>query len=183
MDCRLAPNVAVTVLTVFTVSVHVLAPVHAPLHPAKVNPASGVAVNVTFAPGGKLALQVVLQLIPAGALVTVPVPAPAVVTVRPRGACPSPWQPERNNAADSAATVRQTFAIDPISLKLSCDTRFGCMVEDPGWLLTSPAWQHSIPLRRKHLRGSSPARLTVPDRCPMKARSGGSGFLRAPSCP
>src|SRR5207302_8512786 len=41
-----------------------------------------VAVNVTAVPGVRLAGQDAPQLIPAGELVTVPLPAPAGVTVR-----------------------------------------------------------------------------------------------------
>lgn len=58
-------------------------PEQAPLHPAKVEPAPGVGVKVTDVPWLKLAAQVpALQLIPAGALVTVPEPLPAKVTDR-----------------------------------------------------------------------------------------------------
>ncbi|HTX52057.1 MAG TPA: hypothetical protein VMD08_01505 [Candidatus Baltobacteraceae bacterium] len=53
-----------------------------PLQPAKVDPPLGVAVKVTLVPLAKLALQVAPQLIPAGLLVTVPVPVPASVTVK-----------------------------------------------------------------------------------------------------
>ena len=60
----------------------VLVPEQAPLHPEKTDPASGEAVNVTFVPLGKEALHVVPQLIPAGVLVTVPLPPPALVTDR-----------------------------------------------------------------------------------------------------
>jgi hypothetical protein len=42
----------------------------------------GAAVNITMVPLGKLVLQLVAQLRPAGELVTVPVPVPAKVTVR-----------------------------------------------------------------------------------------------------
>lgn len=60
---------------------HVPVPVQPPLHPAKVDPPVAVAVSVTELPLVKLAVQAVPQLIPAGELVTVPVPAPAFVTV------------------------------------------------------------------------------------------------------
>lgn len=54
-----------------------LAPLQAPLKPEKVNPAAGVALRLTVVPGVKLAAQFVGQLIPAGALVTVPLPETA----------------------------------------------------------------------------------------------------------
>jgi hypothetical protein len=44
-------------------------------------PAAGAAVNTTAVPLVKLAVQSCGQSIPAGALVTVPVPVPALVTV------------------------------------------------------------------------------------------------------
>ena len=53
-----------------------------PLHPAKVDPDAGVAVKATTAPLLKLAEQVVPQLMPAGELVTVPLPVPVEDTVR-----------------------------------------------------------------------------------------------------
>jgi len=53
-----------------------------PLQPPKVDPADVVAVNVTVVPDAKLKLQVVPQSIPAGLLVTVPSPNPALLTVR-----------------------------------------------------------------------------------------------------
>jgi 3D (Asp-Asp-Asp) domain-containing protein len=48
----------------------------------KVEPVAGVAVNVTRLPVGKLALQVLPQFMPLGALVTVPDPDPFFSTVR-----------------------------------------------------------------------------------------------------
>jgi hypothetical protein len=56
-------------------------PVHAPLQPPNSEPALGAALSVTLADCGKEALQVAPQLIPEGAEVTVPEPAPALVTV------------------------------------------------------------------------------------------------------
>jgi hypothetical protein len=78
-DCR--AKVAVTELAEFIVTVHVPVPVQAPLQPMKVAPAEGVAVRVTAVPLLNDAEHVVPQLIPAGALVTVPDPAPARLTV------------------------------------------------------------------------------------------------------
>ena len=55
--------------------------VEAPLQPAKVEPAAGVAVSVTLAPASKSSAQVVPQLMLPALLVTVPLPVPAFVTV------------------------------------------------------------------------------------------------------
>src|SRR5687767_8171307 len=55
-----------------------------PFQPENVEPAAGVGVKVTTVPVGKLALQVPPppQLMPVGALVTVPDPEPVLSTVR-----------------------------------------------------------------------------------------------------
>src|SRR5439155_1206969 len=53
-----------------------------PLQPVKVEPPAGAAVSVTAVPLAKLAAQVAPQVMPAGELVTVPLPVPAGVTVR-----------------------------------------------------------------------------------------------------
>src|SRR5207247_8723951 len=52
-----------------------------PLQPPKVEPAAGAAVSVTAVPLAKLAAQVAPQVMPAGLLVTVPAPVPALETV------------------------------------------------------------------------------------------------------
>jgi|SRR5215813_8162143 len=57
-------------------------PEQAPLQVTKVEPAAGAAVKVTVFPVGKLALHVFPQLMPLGALVTVPEPDPLLWTVR-----------------------------------------------------------------------------------------------------
>ena len=53
-----------------------------PDHPAKVEPEAGVAVRATAVPPLKAAEQALPQLIPAGLLVTVPLPVPALANVR-----------------------------------------------------------------------------------------------------
>ena len=75
-------NVAVTLCEAPMVTVQAPVPVHAPLQPVNVEPAAGAAVRVTFAPELKLALHVAPQLMPAGDEVTVPLPVPALPTVR-----------------------------------------------------------------------------------------------------
>ena len=52
-----------------------------PLQPVKKELAPGVADSVTIAPLAKLNEHAVPQEMPAGALVTVPVPAPVLLTV------------------------------------------------------------------------------------------------------
>jgi len=74
-------NVAVSVVLAAIVRRQVPRPVHRPDHPANVVDVSGVAVNTTTVPLGKLAVQLPGQLTPAGVLVTVPPPVPALCTV------------------------------------------------------------------------------------------------------
>src|SRR5215831_3319694 len=78
-DCT---KLAVTEVAAFTVTVQELVPVQPPpLQPENVEPAAGVAVNVTAVPLANGAEQVVPQETPVGALVTVPDPVPALLTV------------------------------------------------------------------------------------------------------
>ena len=81
-------NVAVTVVLACRLRLHVPVPVHPPDHPKKVLPESGAAVNTTAVPLGKLAVQLPGQSIPAGELVTVPAPLPALFTVSWKGPPP-----------------------------------------------------------------------------------------------
>ena len=76
-----AERIAPTAVSLSRVRLHGATSEHAPVHPVKVEPSLGFAVSVTDVPTVKLALHVSPQLMPAGALVTVPVPVPDSVTV------------------------------------------------------------------------------------------------------
>jgi hypothetical protein len=77
-----AVNVAVTVASALSVTWQVPVPEQPPPdQPAKVEPPVGLAVSVTCAPWLNCEEQVVPQLMPAGELVTVPVPVPDLFTV------------------------------------------------------------------------------------------------------
>ena len=70
-------KVAKMAVSAARVTLHVLVPLQPPPdHPMKVDPVLAAADSVTAVPPAKLALHVVPQLIPVGALVTVPVPVP-----------------------------------------------------------------------------------------------------------
>lgn len=71
---------AVTDLAASIVTVQV-APVQSPLQLVKLEPAAGVAVRVTDEAAANEPTHVPPQLTPAGLEVTVPEPAPALVTV------------------------------------------------------------------------------------------------------
>ena len=75
-------NVAVTVVALVGVRVHVPVPAQPPPdQPVKMEPTTGAAVSVTLVPAVKAAEQPVPQLMPAGALVTVPLPVRVTVSV------------------------------------------------------------------------------------------------------
>jgi hypothetical protein len=78
-------NVAVTAVLAVGLSEHGPVPEQAPLQPANVAPAAGVAVSVIAAPLAKVPEQVAPQSMPAGALTTLPLPVPALVTVTVTG--------------------------------------------------------------------------------------------------
>jgi hypothetical protein len=75
-----AVKVAVTLADPFPPSAQVPVPVQPPLQPANVDPLAGVAVNVTDVPAKYVALHVGPQLIPAGLLLTLPLPVPVRFT-------------------------------------------------------------------------------------------------------
>jgi hypothetical protein len=74
-------KLAVTEAFCVSVTLQTPAPLHAPDQPANEEFAIGDAVSATWVPLAKLALQVCPQLMPVGALVTVPVPPPLACTV------------------------------------------------------------------------------------------------------
>jgi hypothetical protein len=75
-------KVAVTALAAFIVTEQAPVPEHAPLQPANTEPGEALLVSETTVPDTKSWLHVPPQLIPAGLLVTVPAPVPALLTVK-----------------------------------------------------------------------------------------------------
>src|SRR2546422_11344960 len=76
-------KVAVTAVAPEIVTVQAAVPEQPPpLQPPKIDPESGMAVNVTAVPLAKFVVQFAPHAMPAGVLVTVPLPVPALVTVR-----------------------------------------------------------------------------------------------------
>lgn len=76
----LSANTAETLRADVMETVHVPVPVHAPDHPLNVDEMSGTAVKVTVVPWEYDALQPAPHEIPAGLLLTVPVPVPIFAT-------------------------------------------------------------------------------------------------------
>lgn len=74
----MAEKVAETDSLLASTTLHV-APLHAPPNPPKLDPEAAVAVSVIAVPLAKFAAHVPGQLMPAGALVTVPLPVSATV--------------------------------------------------------------------------------------------------------
>ena len=75
-------KVAVTDFAALTVTLHSLPLVESQPVKATFEPAAGAAVSVTEVPSSYSAEHSVPQLMPAGVLVTVPLPLPALVTFR-----------------------------------------------------------------------------------------------------
>ena len=75
-------KVAVTVFAASIVTVQLPVPVHAPVQPPNVELPSAVALRFTTVPALYASEQSAPQLIPAGEEVTVPLPLPALLTVK-----------------------------------------------------------------------------------------------------
>ena len=99
-------KVAVTLWVPVIVMTHGAA-VQPPLQPVKVDPAVGLALSVTAVPGANTNEQVAPQSIPAGELLTVPVPAPARDTVNEDAAAVS-------NVAVTAVTALIVTVQSPV---------------------------------------------------------------------
>jgi hypothetical protein len=114
-------NVAVTAVLALTVTVQAAVPVHAPLQPLKVEPVTGVAVKATCVPVATDSEHVVPQAMPAGELVTFPLPVPLFVT-------------DRVAVADAVAvplTLRDTVSLPTV--KITFDANVPVVV---GWKRT-----------------------------------------------
>jgi hypothetical protein len=75
-------NDALTAVSEIIVSAHAPVPPHAPLQPRKTEFAEGVALSVSEDPLLSASAQLLPQLMPEGALVIEPVPAPNLLTLR-----------------------------------------------------------------------------------------------------
>jgi hypothetical protein len=113
--CSEPPKLAVTLLAALKVMLQLVVPVHPPDHPAKVSFVIGVAVSVTGVFWAKVKVQTAVvefeQLIPAGVLTTVPVPAPANATVNPKPAA-------KLAVTLSFAVIVRLHALVPVQLPL-----------------------------------------------------------------
>jgi len=99
------------------VSRHEPVPLQAPAHPAKKDPLLATAVSVTGVPEPKTAVQVGAQLIPAGLLLALPLPAPANWTDswNEVASDEATWEPKaESEAGDAWASPRaEPFRIHP----------------------------------------------------------------------
>lgn len=119
MTCSVgfAVKVAVTEVAAETVTLQAALPLQAPPQPVNVNPVPAVAVNVTWVPLVKVAVQVGPQLIPDGLLATVPVPVTATVradvcgAVEPDAAVPPP-HPARKMIETASTRIKQSIKCD-----------------------------------------------------------------------
>jgi hypothetical protein len=111
-DCM---NVAVTEVAAIIVTVQVPVPVQPPpLQPVNMEPAAGAAVRVTTVPIVNEVEHVAPHEIPAGLLVTVPLPAPALDTVSVEPVDTPVPVTKRDSVSPSALNL--TFVLDSTAL-------------------------------------------------------------------
>ena len=154
VSTKVGVKVAVTVVAAEIVRVQVPVPVQPPpLQPLKIEPVAGAAVSVTAVPLAYGAEQVAPQVIPMGALVTVPLPAPVLLTVSVAvTATPVPVA-TRGMISPSAAKLTFTEAVaDVVGLKRTVTA----------WVAPSPTRLNVLP--EKMLKGADVD--IVPDTVP-----------------
>src|SRR5262245_41497415 len=105
---------ALTVVSAFIVMTQAPVPEQPPLQPVKVEPVAGVAVNVTWVPVAYEATHAVPQLMPVELLVTVPAPAPDLLTVSV-GPIGTPV-PVTSLEIESPSAVKITFTLCVVRL-------------------------------------------------------------------
>jgi hypothetical protein len=101
-------NVAVTVVSPLSVTLHAAVPLQPPpFHPENVEPEAAAAVRVTLVPATTVSVQSLPHVIPVGVLLTVPVPVPLrmMASVAPVRAVVDP------------VTVRET--VSPFAVKFT----------------------------------------------------------------
>jgi len=74
-------NIALTLSAPLITTAHAPVPVHAPDHPVNLYPTAAVAVRFTVVPCANVPVQLLVQEIPLGELVTVPLPLTFTVSV------------------------------------------------------------------------------------------------------
>lgn len=102
-------------------------PLHAPLHPLKLEPAPGVTVRLTVVFFENRAVQVLPQDIPAGADITTPAPVPILLTVRSTAAAtPGSKQARANRKQrEKIACHAKKLAKEVLALKLRAPSQGG----------------------------------------------------------
>jgi len=120
LEAVLSSKTAVTDVSEVRAIVQGPAPLHPPpLQPVKADVSLGAAVSVTSVPLVKLPVQVVLQAIPVGLLVTVPLPLPELVTlsVAIGGPMAKVWAAEVPPPGTGVTTV--TWAVPAVTMSLA----------------------------------------------------------------
>jgi len=144
----------VTVVAALSVTVHVPVPVQPPpLQPLNVDPAAGAAVKVTAVPPANAAEHVAPQEMPAGLLVTVPLPVPvfeivsAKVDVRVTVKLSVAMFPAASRAV-TVSTFTPTWRAIPLTVQLV--VRVGLLVLKVGLavgvVMVTPGAVASVPL-------------------------------------